>query len=40
MKKLLKSICSFFESMGRARAAAVLSQQGHHQLAREIMLGK
>jgi hypothetical protein len=35
-----KKIISWFESAGRARAAAELARQGRHDLARKIMLGE
>jgi hypothetical protein len=38
MKKILKSVYCFFEMMGRARAAAALSRQGQHELAKKIIL--
>jgi hypothetical protein len=31
-------IANFFERVGRARAAAELARQGHHDLARKIIL--
>ena len=35
---MLKSIFKFFEALGRARAASVLAQAGHYELARQLML--
>lgn len=37
MKKILKSIYCFFESMGRARAATVFARRGNYKMAQEIM---
>jgi hypothetical protein len=38
MKLVLNSMYSFFEAFGRARAAAHLANQGHHELAKQLML--
>jgi hypothetical protein len=38
MNLVLSSIYSFFESLGKARAAAALSQAGHQELAKQLML--
>ena len=35
---MLKSIFSFFEAIGKARAANHLATLGHYHLAKEIML--
>ena len=35
---MLKAIYKFFESIGRARAAAQLSSLGHYELAKKVML--
>ena len=35
---MIKFIYDFIEAFGRSRAAAELSRQGHHDLAKEIML--
>jgi len=35
---LLSYIKAFFESMGRARAAAELARRGHPDLAKQLML--
>lgn len=40
MKQALKSILGFFESLGRAKAAAELSRLGQHEAARRLILGK
>ncbi len=37
MKNILKSIACFFESMGRARAAAELSRAGKHEMAKRLI---
>lgn len=39
-KRILKSIYSFFEDLGRARAAGVLAQQGRHEEAKRLMISK
>ena len=36
---MLNAICEFFESLGKARAAAQLASLGRHDLAKQIMLG-
>lgn len=33
-------IINLFEQVGRARAAAELARQGHHELAQKLMLDK
>lgn len=38
MKLIALSICNFFESVGRARAAAHLATHGHYELAKQIMV--
>jgi hypothetical protein len=40
MNLVLSSIYSFFESLGKARAAAALSQAGRQDLAKQLMLGE
>jgi len=35
---MLKKIMNWFERVGTARAAAELSRQGYHDLARKMML--
>jgi len=37
--KFGKGFMRVTESIGRARAAAALAQMGHHDLARNVMLG-
>lgn len=39
MKKFLNSIMSFFEMMGKVRAATHLSRRGDYESARKIMQG-
>jgi hypothetical protein len=38
IRKVSHSLLSFFDNLGRARAAARLSQMGYHDLARDLML--
>jgi len=38
LPKMFNSFINFFESVGRARAAAELSRQGYHAEARRLML--
>jgi len=38
MKKLFASILSYFEAMGQARAASMLTRQGKIEEARKVML--
>lgn len=40
VKRFFTELMNILESMGRARAATVLAQQGHHKEARALMLGK
>jgi len=40
MKKLLHTLFSILESMGRAKAAAHLARAGRNQEAQALMLGK
>lgn len=40
MKTVLKAVYSFFESLGRARAAAELARTGYHKEAQVIIQGK
>ena len=37
---MLHAICDFFESLGRARAAAMLANSGRYELAKQLMLGE
>jgi hypothetical protein len=37
VKKILCKISAFFESVGRAKAAAALAQRGLHKEANELM---
>ena len=39
-KRILKSIYSFFEDLGRARAAGELARQGHYDEAKRLMISK
>jgi hypothetical protein len=38
MKSLVKYLCAFGESIGRAKAATHFARMGRHDLARQIML--
>ncbi len=38
MKNFLNSLCSFFQEMGRAKAATALARSGHYKEARELMV--
>jgi len=38
LPKMFRNFISFFESVGRARAAAELSRQGYHKEAKALML--
>lgn len=40
VKSFFKELMNILESIGRARAASVLAQQGHHKEARALMVGK
>lgn len=40
LQKISSSILSFFESVGRARAAAELARNGHHRAAARLMNGE
>lgn len=37
MKTFLESICSFFESWGKARAATYYSRMGNYEAAKKVM---
>ena len=39
LKSFGRGTWNFFESVGRARAAAELSRQGYHEAAKNVMLG-
>ena len=39
MKKIYRFIYELLESVGRARAASVLTRQGRYKEAKELMLG-
>ena len=34
---MFNTIIEFFEALGKARAAAVLTRMGHHELAKKVM---
>jgi len=38
MSKVVKSVMTFFETVGRARAARHLALLGYHEEAKEVML--
>jgi hypothetical protein len=40
MKRMFNAIYEILESMGRAKAAAHLSRQGHHEQAKALMLAE
>lgn len=40
MKRFFKELMNILESMGNARAAAVLARQGYYDEARKIMTSK
>lgn len=40
LQRIVERITSFFESVGRARAAAELARLGHHKAAQRLILDK
>lgn len=40
MRQFLKSVWSFLECLGRARASAILARQGLHKEACDLMIKK